>query len=115
MRLCEILVTTKQSLEDLLLAFPPTYCSPEFRLPCLESHKSNVIDAITQICSNWPSTEINTLDGIKILTAHGWGLVRAANTEPAISVRIEGNTPEDLQKLEFILLKIVTEQINLAK
>ena len=37
---------------------------------------------------------------------NGWGILRASNTQPIISLRCEANSPEDLIKIknEFYLL-----------
>jgi phosphomannomutase len=37
-----------------------------------------------------------TLDGARVSFEHGWGLVRASNTQPAITMRFEARTKADL-------------------
>ncbi len=34
------------------------------------------------------------VDGVRILFPHGWGLVRASNTQPVLVMRFEASTPE---------------------
>ena len=39
------------------------------------------------------------LDGARVSFEGGWGLVRASNTEPALTTRFEAVTPERLQEI----------------
>ena len=45
-------------------------------------------------------TRYDTLDvdGARINFPHGWGLVRASNTQPMLVLRFEATTPELLQQ-----------------
>jgi len=43
------------------------------------------------------------VDGARVLFAGGWGLVRASNTQPALVLRAEGTTPEDLARIKAAL------------
>ena len=36
------------------------------------------------------------IDGARVSFDHGWGLVRASNTQPALVVRVEADTVENL-------------------
>jgi len=42
---------------------------------------------------NYP---VFTLDGVRVTFENGWGLVRASNTQPAITLRFESYTREQL-------------------
>ena len=37
------------------------------------------------------------VDGVRVLFADGWGLVRASNTQPVLVMRFEARTPELLK------------------
>ena len=39
--------------------------------------------------------EIVDVDGIRVRFERGWGLLRASNTEPVLSLRFEGETETD--------------------
>ena len=45
-----------------------------------------------QLAGDYP---INTVDGLRITFERGWGLLRASNTEPVLSLRFEGETQAD--------------------
>ena len=38
--------------------------------------------------------EVVDVDGVRMLFPHGWGLVRASNTQPVLVLRFEATTPE---------------------
>ena len=39
--------------------------------------------------------EIVAVDGIRVQFEHGWGLLRASNTEPVLSLRFEATSEAD--------------------
>ena len=41
--------------------------------------------------------KFSTIDGVRVEEAFGWWLVRASNTQNALIIRAEGNTPNDLK------------------
>lgn len=44
--------------------------------------------------------DVVDVDGVRIHFENGWALARAANTPPYIKCRFEGETEEDLAKIE---------------
>ena len=42
---------------------------------------------------------INLTDGVRLEWDYGWGLVRASNTTPCLTLRFEGDTEQDLAKV----------------
>ncbi|TWI76918.1 phosphomannomutase [Desulfobotulus alkaliphilus] len=91
-RLLEILSSTKKSLNDLLADVPETFNTPEIRVDCEDEIKFNIVRAIT---AHYQKThKVIDIDGARVLFDEGWGLVRASNTQPALVLRFEGNSPE---------------------
>ena len=43
--------------------------------------------------------EIIDVDGARIIFKDGWGLIRASNTSPNLTMRCESRTPEGLEKI----------------
>jgi phosphomannomutase / phosphoglucomutase len=44
--------------------------------------------------------EIITVDGVRVQTDDGWGLLRASNTGPKLILRFEGKTPGKLDEMK---------------
>ena len=38
------------------------------------------------------------MDGVRVLFEHGWGLLRASNTQPVLVMRFEAESEDWLQK-----------------
>ena len=49
-----------------------------------------------------------TVDGIRIEAKNGWALVRASNTQPALTIRFEADSKQSLNKL----INFVQDEIN---
>ena len=60
--------------------------------------------------------EISMLDGVRDFD-DGWGLVRASNTTPALTVRFEGKTQASLSRIQQCLadaIKQVAPEVDVA-
>ena len=104
-RLVEILSNTSQSLSALLADLPKMYSTPELRVDCPEDMKFRVAQAAQ---TRFPEFEVNTLDGVRITFPHGWGLVRASNTQPVLVMRFEADSEEQLNEYR----QLVEERIR---
>ena len=54
-----------------------------------------------------------TVDGVRVKFKEGWGLVRASNTQPVIVCRFEGDTIDNMNKIQSIILDKLKEFGNL--
>ncbi|MGQ9568444.1 MAG: phosphomannomutase/phosphoglucomutase [Anaerolineae bacterium] len=82
-----------------LLADLPAYCtSPERRIPCSDGKKERVVAALARVYRG--QRPVDTLDGVRVQFEEGWGLVRASQTQAALSMRFEARTPEALAAIE---------------
>lgn len=113
LRFCEILITKKENLHNLVNLFPQAFCSPELRIACTSEQKNLILSDLQKICGSWPTTKISTLDGLRVQTQMGWFLVRAANTEPVISIRVEGHSAKFLEILKNDLFNIINKHLDL--
>lgn len=100
-RIVQILTAQDQPLSALMATVPTLYATPEYRPHCPDEHKASVIQAVyAALKDQYP---INTVDGIRITFDHGWGLLRASNTEPVLSLRFEGETEADALEYKQIV------------
>jgi phosphomannomutase/phosphoglucomutase len=105
-RLFEILVQSKKSLTELLVPLPHKVTSPEYRLPCTEEMKYAMVNEIKGLFYQKKQFKISAIDGVKVTSDYGWGLIRASNTQPVLSIRFEADTEQDLHhiKEDFIVV-----------
>jgi len=106
LRLLEIITTSRKSLAQLLEIFPKKYTSPEYRVACSEEIKYSIVHEIKGMFFQHKHYQISTIDGVKVITDYGWGLIRASNTQPVLSIRFEANTQKDLNhiKEDFVVM-----------
>ena len=44
-----------------------------------------------------------TVDGVRVIFPDGWGLIRASNTQPALVLRFEAETPKRLEEIRNLV------------
>ncbi len=100
LRMAEI-VGNGGKLSRLVADLPKYYASTEERIPCPENKKFEVVEALKQEFSDYKQI---TIDGVRIEFEHGWGLIRASNTEPMLSLRFEADTEQEREKIKGTLM-----------
>ena len=81
-------------LSRLLADLPETFATPELRVDSTDERKFEIVErAAAYFASKHP---VSTLDGVRVTFPHGWGLLRASNTQPVLVMRFEANSPEAL-------------------
>ena len=98
-RLIEILSTTDPDIENLLAQFPTSVSTPELHVAVSEERKFALMQKLTRALS-FPDAKITQLDGVRADFPDGWGLVRASNTTPVLTLRFEAETTQALQRIE---------------
>jgi phosphomannomutase/phosphoglucomutase len=97
-RLVEILSTTDPDLDLQLEAFPNSFSSPELMVETTEAQKFNIIEQLVNL--EFSDAKISTLDGLRADFPDGWGLVRASNTTPMLTLRFEADNEESLARIQ---------------
>lgn len=101
-KILSILSSSGKKFSELTSQFPETVMTPELKLPCKDDVKFRVVDEMTSHFSK--NYETITIDGSRIkFSKTGWGLVRASNTSPYLTIRVEGDTDEEVIKIKNIL------------
>ncbi|MGE4232114.1 MAG: phosphomannomutase/phosphoglucomutase [Bacteriovoracia bacterium] len=99
LRLIEIVSNSKQPLSTLLADLPRSVSTPEIRVDCADELK---FDIVSQVRSDLSKTyKTIDVDGVRIETPIGWGLLRASNTQPVVVMRFEASNDSDLEKLRL--------------
>jgi phosphomannomutase/phosphoglucomutase len=109
-RVLEILSNTEKTLSELLSDLPKTYSTPELRVPCPDEIKFDIVAKIADEFSK--TNEVITIDGARIIFEHGWGLVRASNTQAILVLRFEADSAEHLEEIQNRIERRVNELIG---
>jgi phosphomannomutase/phosphoglucomutase len=100
LRLCEIIIQSKESLYSLLSVMPVRFSSPEYRIEWDEDSRGIVVDTLYNYFKNNVDAIINMIDGIRVTLPYGWGLARLSNTQSVVSMRFESKTAYGLRKIK---------------
>ncbi|MBF6571228.1 MAG: phosphomannomutase/phosphoglucomutase [Candidatus Binataceae bacterium] len=96
-RLLEIIDRAGRGLGELLSDLPKTSATPEIRLDCADDRKFEVVrQAADYFRAHYNVIDI---DGVRVGFSHGWGLVRASNTQPALVMRFEADSDSALAEI----------------
>jgi phosphomannomutase/phosphoglucomutase len=107
-RLLEIVSRTPKGLAPLLADLPKTFATPEIRVDCPEEIKFAIADrAVAHFAAKYP---VNTIDGVRMTFAHGWGLIRSSNTQPVLVLRFEATDAAALEAYRAEVLGWLAEQ-----
>jgi phosphomannomutase/phosphoglucomutase len=98
-RLLRILSNTDKSLSDLLSDINKYYSTPEIRVESSDNKKFNQVEIAKKYFKD-KQTPMIEIDGIRALFENGWGLIRASNTEPELTIRCEADTPAALEEIK---------------
>jgi len=111
-RLIELLDQSKKSLTELLTVFPHKVTSPEYRIPCDEENKYAMVHEIKGLFYKQKNVQILAIDGVRVTTDYGWGIIRASNTQPVLSIRFEANTVADLQHIKEDFIAVLAHYFS---
>jgi phosphomannomutase/phosphoglucomutase len=105
-RLVELLSKTNKKLSQLLSDVPKTSITPEIRVDCPDEIKFEVVEKVKEsLRKDYPVIDV---DGVRVKFEHGWGLVRASNTQPALVLRFEALTDKQVQDIK----KLVEDKVQ---
>ena len=97
-RLLEIATAHSGRIDDLFADFPVPCTTPEIKLTTSESAKFRIVEELAKSADFGPGTVIR-IDGLRVDYEDGFGLVRASNTSPALTLRFEADDPEALARI----------------
>ncbi len=90
----EIISRTDETIAEIFDEIPKLVATPEIVLSAPDDLKFKMIDEMT--ASLQRDYEVVTVDGARVIFDAGWGLVRASNTQPAVTLRFEAYTREQI-------------------
>jgi phosphomannomutase/phosphoglucomutase len=98
LRMIEIVAEADRPLSALLEDVPRTHATPEIRVDCADDVKFAVVQRVLDHYRR--EREVLDVDGARVRFEHGWGLVRASNTQPALVLRFEAGSPSQLDEIQ---------------
>ncbi len=108
LRLVEIIKKSGEpyGLQRLLKGIKKVFTTPEIRIDCPDEEKFMIVERFK---SFFKPGDCCTIDGVRINFPKGWALLRASNTQPALVLRFEAETKEDLEDIKKIIKQRLSE------
>lgn len=103
-RLLEIMTLQGESLDEIMEEFPVSLITPEIRIKVKEQQKFFLMEKLMRQ-GDFAEAKVTNIDGIRAEYKHGWGLIRASNTSPHLTMRFEADDEEAMHKLKSAFVK----------
>ena len=103
-----------KSLSELLNVIPYRASSPELRIECGKDRGPGLVKKVEEWFLSVQDANIMTLDGVRVDTKDGWGLIRSSNTEPVICLRFESGSSEGLRRLRNTFVQVLAPHFDLG-
>ena len=114
-RLIEILSTDTRNSDEVFADFPDSVNTPEINIEVAEGENISLMEQLIK-AANFTDGKIINIDGMRVEFPDGWGIVRASNTLPVLSLRFEADNKEALQRIQSqfkALLSKVKPNLNI--
>lgn len=98
LKMCEM-VEQHGSLAQMADALPSYILTDEYRVCGQDYDMNETLDTIAERLRDY---QPNRIDGVRIETADGWGMIRASVTEPIFTLRFEGKQQQEIDRLQTL-------------
>ena len=86
-------------MDDALSNHRALLSSPEIIIPVDEDRKFAIVETFAEN-QDFAEATLSEIDGLRVDFRHGWGLIRASNTGPAITLRFEADSEAALGRIQ---------------
>ena len=100
-RILEIMSLREQDLDSIFESFPVQPSTPELRLKIAEEKKFAFMKRLV-VEGEFGDGRLTTIDGLRVDYPTGWGLIRASNTSPYLTLRFEAEDEDSLAKIKSV-------------
>jgi phosphomannomutase len=98
-RILGIVARMDGKLSTVREALPHVINTPELRFDCDDRRKFQVVEEVAARLRA-EGAKVTEIDGVRVLTDDGWWLLRASNTQAVLVARVEGRSPDGLERLK---------------
>src|SRR5213083_3749079 len=101
-KIIELVSRHAQPVSRLFESVPHLRATPELKAPCPDGEKFHVISELSRDLKQ--RYETIDIDGARVLfPGGGWGLVRASNTNPYLTLRFEAKTEQAIEDMKRVI------------
>jgi phosphomannomutase len=102
--MAQILAQSDQPLSRMRSEIGPYFISEDIRIRIPDGDPAAIVSAVKERFADLPQDHT---DGVRVEFENGWALCRPSVTEPAVTVRVEGDSPEDLERIRAEVLQAI--------
>jgi phosphomannomutase / phosphoglucomutase len=101
-KIIELAAGAATPLSELFDSVPHRAATPELKAMCSDAEKFRVMAELAQEFKR--GYEVIDIDGARVLFPNGgWGLVRASNTNPYLTLRFEAGTTAQIEEMKRVI------------
>jgi phosphomannomutase/phosphoglucomutase len=101
-KVIEIVAGQPRPASRLFESVPHLHATPELKAPCPDGEKFRVIEELARELKQ--RYETIDIDGARVLfPGGGWGLVRASNTNPYLTLRFEARSEPEIEAMKHVI------------
>jgi phosphomannomutase/phosphoglucomutase len=101
-KIIEIAARSAEPISRLFASVPHLRATPELKAMCPDAEKFRVIEELSRELKQ--RYETIDIDGARVLFPNGaWGLVRASNTNPYLTLRFEAHTDAEIEQMKRVI------------
>lgn len=108
-KLLNFIAAESRPVSALIADLPHYHTSPNLRIFCPDQLKADLIQTAVDYYKK--AHPVDTTDGAKIDFEQGWALIRQSNTQPAISLRFEGETATQMQAIQDRVMQFLRQEL----
>jgi len=99
-KIVKIVSDGDKKFSEYFLDFPETLVTPEIKVPCADEVKFDVVSGLVRDFKKL--YKVIDIDGARVEFDDSWGLVRASNTNPYLTLRFEAENQEGFLRIKKI-------------
>ena len=104
LKFLEYLSVQNEPLSEIIKSTPYYVSTPTIQVQTTDEDKYKVVEELTREFKD-EGYKVIDINGARVYTNNGWGLVRASSNTPTLVLRFEAKTKEDLGKIKNLFKK----------
>ena len=101
LKVLEYLSTQDKPLSEIIAGTPYYVSTPTIQVKTTDEDKYKVVEDLTNEFKK-EGYKVVDINGARVYTDSGWGLVRASSNTPTLVLRFEAKTQEELEKIKTL-------------
>lgn len=101
LKLLEYLSSQGKPLSQVMASIPHYISTPTIQVKTTDDDKYKIVEALTKEFKE-EGYRVVDINGARVYTGSGWGLVRASSNTPTLVLRFEAKTQEELERIKSI-------------